>query len=288
MAIVTFTTDSPTLVDGWPRGRRRRVLHVGGLATALIAAWAGACGDGHGTGEARGPLYIKDCNGNQDFGGAEEPKEFDLQPRFLAGEPTEDISPGERDNRLVIRLQRSKKRIEYNDVLAFDVAKTYAVARCVRGRILPNGMPDYDAKNCVQVPGEAGAPPRQRARVGVNQPIRANLMPRITCQKNIIGTAVSAEDKADGTWESWIEFEEFGRARQDDRPADKRDPVPFDFKIDFGERVHASQFQVTLTDDRVVKAARLMTGFTESELRGSLKGSFDFDLERGQAAQTFP
>ena len=91
-----------------------------GLAFAIAAALAGGCTVGNGTGAVRGPIYLLGCSdeGN-DYGSAASPRDFDLSPRFFAGEPIEDVGiVGKPNNRLLIRLQRTGNRIEVNDTLS--------------------------------------------------------------------------------------------------------------------------------------------------------------------------
>lgn len=263
MAILTFT------------GIRAQWL----LPLSLLCA----CQAGQGSGSAAGPLYIRDCRGASDFGSSPTaPETFDLKPAYFAGESIEGISKGRKDNRLIIRLQRSGKRLDINDVLAFDIVDTRIVAKCVRGALLPQPgggtSPDYDTANCFW--GAAGP----RVRIGPNQPIHSNLVPLVTCVRNVVGTAVS-QDASSGNWDSWIEFQQFGHAAQSGLLPEARTPITESFKVDFGERLHATKFKLTLKDDRDVKAGS--TG-KPGDVEGNLEGWFDFDLERGQGAQAFP
>ncbi len=257
-------------------------------APLIVLLAATACQAGSGAGDATGDLFIQNCTGLEDWGSLEMKKFFDLDPKFFAAEPIEDISPGQENNRLIIRLQRSGKRIELNDALVFDVVNTFDVARCVRGRVDADGKPDFDMDNCVWM----GA--RPRVRVGIDRPIRANLIPRYTCRTahpirkeiwNVIGTATAS---ADPLQDSWVEFESFGNAGQADVPAAERDAIGVGYKIDFGDRLHATSFQVTLQDDRVLTAIKDGDPAPAPDIAGQLIGSFDFDVVRGQGAQTFP
>jgi hypothetical protein len=169
------------------------------------------------------------------------------------------------------------------------------VARCVRGRVevLPGGgtKADYDEKSCFWGPNGP------RIRIGVDQVIRANLLPRYTCKTarpirkeiwNTVGTAISS-DVGSGNWESWIEFQNFGTATAElSVPATERKTTGDGYKVDFGQRLRALAFRVTLEDDRVLKAIKRMDPVPAPEIGGTLGGWFDFDLERGQGAQTFP
>ena len=90
--------------------------------------------------------------------------------------------------------------------------------------------------------------------------------------------------------QSRIEFSVFGSARADGNvPAEMRQRVGEGFKVDTGERLVAPHFELVLQDDFVVEAQRRMTfPLPMPEIGGQLSGYFDFDLERGQGAQTFP
>jgi hypothetical protein len=97
----------------------------------------------------------------------------------------------------------------------------------------------------------------------------------------------------DGSWSSWVEFQEFGAAAQRDRAPTERDPVSGKFRVDFGNHISASSFLVTLVDDSVVQSAIGNLPRTPSLIGGTLGGDpttgrFDFDVQRGQGAQFFP
>jgi hypothetical protein len=266
----------------------------GAVAVALLVAIS--CSRSSGTGEVTGKLYVKGCDG-EDLGTLEAPGDYDLDPRFIAGEPIEDLRVGGvTENRLIIRLQSSGKKIEVNDTLTFYVTNSYAVATCVRGRKVasPSGeqRPEYDPRHCSWGPDGKGPP---RLRVGPDFPIRASLAPRDRCTKNqhVVGTAVGTAPSLPAageapkppvppeSWESWIELQHFGSATE-------RDDISKGFRVVFGERLHASAFHLTLTDDLEIKAKKRNEPAPELEILGTLEGRFDFDLIRGQGFQAFP
>ena len=126
------------------RGARAAVLPV---ILAGASVLSGGCTVGDGTGQARGPIFLLGCTDDgANFGDADMPRIFDLEPRFFAGEPIEDITVALPANRLLMRIQRNGNRIEVNDTLYIDVQNVYEVARCVRGRIKPDGTPDYSTR----------------------------------------------------------------------------------------------------------------------------------------------
>jgi hypothetical protein len=245
------------------------------LAAMLLAV---ACKAGEGKGEAKGPLYVVGCNGpGKDLGTPDEQVIFNLNPNFFAAEPIEE---GDRVkvNRLIIRLQPTGRSREVNDVLEFDIPDSSEVARCVRAAVV-KGKPDYDASNCLQTPEGP------RLRVAPDALIRGSLSPNATCVRLVVGTAVAPRhDPPDTSWDSWIELTQFGTAAQTGAP-ESRTPVPGDFKVDINEPLVSPRFTLKLLDDAVVNGAR---SAGTAVLAGILEGSFDFSLQRGQGAQTFP
>ena len=129
-----------------------------------------------------------------------------------------------------------------------------------------------------------------RVRVGPEQAIRASFAPRAECYKNVyvVGQGRGDDPLVGGVrqpvpaagWESWIELQEFGSAG-------RKDPGT-DFKVEFGEPLHGTRFELEIEDDQVLKAIKREEIPPASQIRGHLTGYFDFDLERGQGAQTFP
>jgi hypothetical protein len=258
-----------------------RVMVVAALA--LVSA----CSVGDGAGQANGLLFVVACGVNgENYGTPESPKEFRLSPEFFAGEPIEDIGEGPRTNRLLIRMQRSGNRIEVSDILYFDVQNAYEIARCVRGGTAnaPEALDFCDWSDVPPaestLPGCQPAAPGMRARIRINDvgKMRSSLSPLFTC--NTARTVAVAV-------EGWIDFIAFGRATQPDKAPELRDPVAHDFKVDFGERLSAN-FHLVLRDQAVVTAEREMDPVPEERIGGVLDGCFDFELERGRAAQPFP
>ena len=119
-------------------------MRYGLIFLSLVAA--GGCTVGSGSGTASGPLWIVGCLQGENYGSPPpgEPRPFDLNPTFFAGEPIEDIADGPHINRLIIRMQRNGNGVEVNDTLYFDIPDSGKVARCIRGRTV-GGVPDYDA-----------------------------------------------------------------------------------------------------------------------------------------------
>jgi hypothetical protein len=92
-----------------------------------------------------------------------------------------------------------------------------------------------------------------------------------------------------GEWESWIELEEFGKARETAMVDPLlRTPVNPQFHISLGERVHAVRFKMLLIDQHIITAVQDRLPIPVPVIGGKLEGSFNFELARGQGAQTFP
>jgi hypothetical protein len=280
------------------------------LAAALPAL--AACSTGKGVGAASGALFEYGCTGSGDYsadgvsGSQDIPAPFDLDPSYFAGEPIDDLrnygaGSGIMSNRLIIRLQRSGKQIELNDVLTFDVLSAYEVARCVRGRFdVEKNVNDWDETNCYRA-SDAGP---GRIRIQHDSRVHASLILKATCTADLVASAVSSPVPASyaatvgvptppAEWISWVEFEEFGSATQNDRPPTERDPVEGRFRVDFGQRIYATEFLLTLVDDTIVNAAINNRSRPHAQIGGTLGGDattgrFDFDLVRGQGAQFFP
>jgi hypothetical protein len=265
-----------------------RALAAAAFSATLVAIGSG-CTVGSGVGAASGDVYVFscsctafECSGGTDMGSLSMPAPFDLSPHFFAGEPIDDISRARIvNNRMILRMMRTGNRIEVNDTLYFDVQSAYEVARCVRGRTM-GGQPDWDTSGwCDWTGGQGGnvVAERPRIMIGPLLPVRSSLSLMYSCNfARVVGVAV------DG---SWIEFQDFGSAAQPDLPPEMRDEVAGSFKVDFGSRLRAN-FQIELDDERRIAAMKNFDPIPMQEIKGSLTGSFDFDLERGRAAQLFP
>jgi hypothetical protein len=263
----------------------------GWRSALLVAALAvaGGCTVGAGTGAALGNLYIFSCTCMEfsckdggDLGTPDAPAPYDLSPHFFAGEPIDDISRARIvNNRLIMRMQRTGNRIEVNDALYFDVQSAYEVARCVRGRT-ENGQPDWDTSGWCDWTGGMGGTARAdhaRIKIGPELPIRSSLSLMYSCNKaRVVGVGVD---------DSWIEFQRFGGAVQDDVPSDQRTAIKGDFKVDFGTQLQAD-FSLIIDDERRIAAVKVNDPIPATEIKGDMHGSFDFYLERGRAAQQFP
>jgi len=267
------------------------------------------CTVGQGNGSVAGELFVLGCTRGGDYcsgglcGTEASPAPFDLKPGFFAGEPIDDPRLGQQgtlipSNRLLIRLQRSGVQQDLNDVLTFDIPDSYEVARCLRGRKVRDGsgaiLPDWDPSVCER-PNDAGP---ARVRIHPDAKIHASLSPWSTCSSNIVAMASAqtlANLRVDPTgaqpnpWESWIDLQEFGEAAEN-ATADPllRKPIDRQFRIRLGQRVQATAFQLLLLDSHVLSAIEEAEPLPPPIVGGFLTGYFDFDLARGQGAQTIP
>jgi hypothetical protein len=241
---------------------------------------------------------------------------------FFAGSPVEDTIQGAGAmNVLQMRMASSGLLEMYTDFLEFDVTYSYEVARCVRGRTV-NGQPDYlvNAPLPLTLATEAnptpttlwcdwsgmafsdggapdaatpGAPDAGAALDGGMSMMAAAPRIHLTPYTDIIASLGLFETCPDGNdvgagIDGWIQFLSFGSAEESDLPPDQRTPVPYNFVINFGDRLNA-YFHVVIGDPRYVTAVKSGgTPPTAPNIGGTLDGSFDFNLARGRSAQPFP
>jgi hypothetical protein len=263
----------------------RTSIAVGLVAGALLLG----CTVGDGSGEAKGKLYLKDCKTSPraDYGSIDVPADFDLRADFFTGEPIEDIKPNGSDNRLVVRMQNAGRRLEDNDALVFDM-DVRPVAQCLRGVPAIMETPAFK-RFCAWLPGSSWP----RLRVGPDFPVRANMALRKSCGGNTYtvatarGMDLTTANATPEQWNSWLELREFGTAAHSG-PGPRQD-VPPTFTVEFGQRLFADRFHLEITDDRLLRAEEdEEVPLPIPDVRGTLDGFFDFELQRGQGAQTFP
>jgi hypothetical protein len=297
----------------------RRVTVMGVVTLVLGTA---ACTVGSGAGSAVGSLFVTTCDSSNSRAMA---KPFSLNPTFFAGEPIEDVCPvlgtcsGPHVNRLVIRLQRTGNAIEVNDTLYFDVEDALQVALCLQGQVT-NGQPTWDTRlvtaadgstipnlrwcDWTAVPdggvsdgGAIDAAPADGGAIDAASPatdggapfVKTAMYPRINLSTqdyvraslNPLETCDEARAVAVALPGSWIEFLNFGSAENPNSPPGD------DFKVNFGERLRAN-FHLILGDEAVEYAIQNRFAVPPAKIGGALDGYFDFDLERGRAAQPFP
>jgi hypothetical protein len=144
------------------------------------------------------------------------------------------------------------------------------------------GPADASADGGVADGGAGGVPmaqPVARINISTADYVRASFSPMDTClSARLVGIALPG---------SWIQFESLSGAEQPQLLPNERPAVTYDFKANFGDRLRAT-FHVVLGDQRVVTAIQMRDAIPPTLIDGELDGSFDFDLERGRAAQPFP
>ena len=286
------------------------------LLAMLIVGASGGCTVGSGSGYANGPVWVAGCTGpapKGDYGMETMPKYYQLNPTFFAGDPVEG-STQPPTNFIGLRMQGNGSAIQYNDVLTFYIQNSYEVARCIQGRIDPNtGAEDWDHEGLNLGPwcdwtgtgfssdggvfdggapsdggtGTGGTPRWPRIRITSQGYVQASLALLETCPINLVQTSGPALDghSVDG----WIEFTAFGAAGKPNLAPTKRDEIPPDFKVNFGDHLEAT-FHIQFEDHRVLTAIETQpTGpIPMPRMSATLDGKFDFDLLRARSAQPFP
>jgi len=120
------------------------------------------------------------------------------------------------------------------------------------------------------------APARPLIHFGVDEYIRGSFVPRFTCGDERIQTVNLSATAVQG----FIDFLDLGSVQA-------AGALASDFKVDFGSRLQAN-FDMVLQDDRVLFAIKTETSIPAPLIGGELSGFFDFNLDRGRAAQPFP
>ena len=286
------------------------MLKAGLISVAVLAASAGGCGIGEGSGSAQGPLWILGCRDGDPLGTPDKPMGFDLKPTFFAGEPIEDIAGIPPSNRLIISMRRNGNSVEINDTLYFDIRNSAQIARCIRGRTV-KGVPDWDTSSgmlapdgtvatvppalpwCMQPATMDGLPQIRLVPFG---PVAVSFSPLATCHVDDSAMHPPAIVAVNGVAnDGYITFSNFGSAvqsypdpEQAITPPDARKAIDDDFKVAYDEQLQAT-FQFTVEDERVAAAMRdMVVPPSTPVIGGMLSGNFDFDLRRGRVAQTFP
>jgi hypothetical protein len=163
------------------------------------------------------------------------------------------------------------------DVDAGAGAAAYADSVPDAGAPPPPGTP-----GTVQAPNDGGTivmtASSPRINLSPQDWVQASFAPLFTCvQARSVGVALPG---------SWIDFQHFGAAEQGGAPS-TRTAVNGDFQINFGDQLQAS-FHLVLGDQAVQYAIKTNALIPTPRIGGYLDGAFDFDLQRGRAAQPFP
>jgi hypothetical protein len=292
--------------------RRDRVSLKVTVAAALAAA-GGACTIGEGKGEVTGTLFVSQCDeddktgqivdldcGPHNAGDTTKCQLFNLGTTFFVGEPI-DAPSKLSSNLLLIRAQNGGARLEFADAMVFYLVDLYEVGRCMSGRMDPaTGQPDWNPALCDRPADGSGT---GRMLIGTeSEVVRAHLLLNHSCDlERVCPTCPTVPPVGDALGQctdgtcpavtlcpgrgSWITFGQLGGLVENARVPVNRS----DFKVNYGERVFGSEFQVELCDARTVDAVQERTfPVPAPRMVGSLNGFLDFTLERGQAGQPFP
>jgi hypothetical protein len=263
-------------------GPARRLV-LGGLLVA--AAGAAACNSENGTGVLMGTLNIPACsfsNGKaQPLGNGSN---YNAEWHYFLAEPFDSTTPRFPANQINIRMQNISGGWEFADTLFFWVEDSYAVARCMRGRMNADGTPDWDPNTCDRSPSSLGPSGEGRSLVGTERElVTSHLVLQYTCPDADL-TSDALGDCAGGTCPdvsicpgrgSWIAMSHFGAP-----PANLAEALPTDFKVGNGEPIEASAFHVELCDASTVEDQQAgIVPVTPPDIVGTLDGSFSFKLQ---------
>ena len=294
----------------------RRSAAAAVAAAALGGCLTGGCTVGSGSGAVDGVIFQYNCIHGPV--GLDQPTDYHMNASFFAGVPIEDLSVnGMHTNQMDIRIQNNGLAIQYTDTLYIDILNSYEVARCVRGAVDKDGQPLYNVTEPLPDGGstlwcdwsgtafsldggavDAGAvtPGGPDAGVSLDGGLsmtapwpRIHVTPYTDVRASFAALYTCGVSKVTGIAnDGYIAFQYFGGASQSSLPPMKRDKVPSDFVIQFGDRMRAS-FDVRLVDQVIIAAKEQnQPPPREPEIGGSLHGYFDFELERGRSAQPFP
>jgi hypothetical protein len=266
----------------------------------LVAGSAGlaACSAENGTGSLQGTLEVPACEYRHE-GNAWIPKtlsevatemgdgNFLSQEtiwKFFVAQPIDapgPIFPADHpQNQIVLRMQNRSGGWDAANAVFFWVLDSYEVGRCARGRMAPDGTPDWDQSVCDRSTGE------RRMLIGTQgELVTSHFVLRDTCPNaGFIAEALGACDKGNTCPEatvcpgrgSWISFSSFGSAQS----TDTNQALSPDFKINIDDTITASAFHVELCDESTIEAVEENTvPVPPPAIRGSLDGSFSFKLE---------
>jgi hypothetical protein len=260
------------------------------MVIALVGGTGSACSVKNGTGELHGSLNVPGCSFSN---GIPQPLKYtppySQNLEFFAGVPFDSTTPRFPANQVSLRMQPSSTRLEFADALKFWVRNSYEVGRCIRGRVNPDGTPDWDLALCDRsVLGPSG---EGRLFVGTeDETVTSAFVLFYTCPQ-ALPSAVALGSCAGGSCPdvavcpgrgSWIAFSEFGSALPPGNLPPPKDELRSDFKIQNGEPIEASAFHIELCDHGTVDAV-LNREFPipTPAITGMLDGSFRFALQPG-------
>ncbi len=283
------------LVDA--RGLRGCLALIGVLALPTLAG----CPTGDGDGVVVGRFYALGCDGAFSFGAEDAPAKYNMGADFFVGEPIIDETELNPRHRLDIRIQRGGNSIEDTDSLYIQVRDVAAVAQAFSDSQGAAVGPDLDVTaslllyvTCPTFFGSLESAPS--ANVQACPTVSASDLEAL-CATTDFNAALDPDVEfppfTDG--DSCILFCRFGQA-------ERGQPVPDGFRIQFGD-VISGIFSLNLTDQRMLDSGAEICGdgidndgdgeTDESDCQvppgaGKLRGTFNFEVRRGQVAQEFP
>jgi hypothetical protein len=272
------------------------------------------CGcPGSGNGWIQGSLWIDNCKDGESFGdSAQNRREFDLNVDFFTGEPFEDSnkSVSQRKNSLTLRIQNTSNNVEESDGLLVQINDLDLAAQALAGgtqlpitasQLCPGG-------NCPLVQDLVRAslylfttcPDGSQPLSGSSHEFAPStdkpdcLFPTgkkpDPCPPLTAATQSSLDQLCEGDFEDRSSFDligqllggscmylcRFGDAKRG------QDPNDLDgFVLDYGDRV-AAIISLNIVDGRAINLQSC------AQVAGEVRGMFDFELTRGQSAQSFP
>ncbi|MDX9999824.1 MAG: hypothetical protein RBU30_00870 [Polyangia bacterium] len=267
----------------------------------LVAAAVAGCPTGEGEGRVVGRFYVLGCDEEYNFGSLGTPAFFDLGVNFFVGEPVLDETEWGPRHGLDLRLQKGGNNIEDGDSLFLQIWDVAAAAeRFAEGQGSPIG-PGLEARaalllyvTCPTFFGGLVAAPRPGMEA----------CPTLDATETVERcTAMDFNAKLDPEGDfsplaqghSCVVFCRLGNAR-------RGEVVPRGFSVEFGDEVQGF-FQVNLLDLRLyTEGVEVCSDGIDNDQdgvvdesdcslsrgQGMLRGTFNFEVRRGQVAQEFP
>lgn len=286
-----------------PRNRAAGRRGLAFLLGALSALGAVGCPTGDGDGEVVGRFYVLGCDGAFNYGARDAPASYDMGADFFVGEPILDETELNPRHRLDLRIQRGGNTMEDTDSLYIQVRDVAAVAeRFATGQPIPVG-PDVQVSaalllyvTCPTFFGALEAAPPHEPGVATCPTVSATEVQAL-CESTDFNESVDPDAPFPPFEDhhSCLILCRFGEAEWGQ-------PTPDSFKVDFGDVV-AGIFSLRVTDQRLRQQGLEIcadgvdndgdgdTDEGDCELspgRGMLRGTFNFEVRRGQVAQEFP
>lgn len=259
------------------------------------------CPTGEGEGRVVGRFYVLGCDGEYNFGSLGTPAFYDMHANFFVGEPILDETEWGPQHGLDLRLQKGGNNIEDGDSLFLQIGDVAAAAeRFVQGQGSPVG-PGLEARAALLL--YVTCPTFFGGLVAAPTP-GVEACPTLDASETEARCAsldFNALLEPEGDFppfepgHSCVVFCRLGSAR-------RGEVVPRGFSVEFGDEVQGF-FQVNLVDlrlqsegvevcsDGVDNDGDGVVDESDCQLsrgQGTLRGTFNFEVRRGQVAQEFP